>query len=173
MHIPIFHGWLTRRWERWTEGGSSDAPIVDGTIEPKLRYNARYRWSMVAGFLLVAWLCWYGWAHPEAFADDPAWVLWFVRVGLSVTVLIGIGELVQAFRWSVVVGDSELVITRTTGKRERLAFSEIEAVVEDAKKRELVLIGPHGRESRISYQAHGLAYLRRRLQSVTSQTFIA
>ncbi len=160
----IVHHWFTRLWERWSERGSAEAPEYDGHARPALRYNSRYRWTLAAFFVLLAALCWSAWAHPETYRDDPAWLLWAVRISLTITIVIGVGELADAFRWSASMTGTELVIERPFRKPQHIAWEDVTTVIEDPRKRELRIVHLAG-ESRISYHVHGLKQLRLRLQA--------
>jgi hypothetical protein len=167
MHVPIFHRWLTRLLERWAERGAAEMPPHDGAIHPVYRYNGRYRVTLLLFFVLLLGLCWYSWAYPEEFRGKPVWLLWFVRVALTGTVVVGIGELAQAFRWSATTTSSELVINDTLGRQQRVRWSDITDVIDDRGKRQLRVRHTAG-ESRISYHVHGLPQLRRLLESLAS-----
>jgi hypothetical protein len=167
MHVPIFHRWLTRLWERWAERGSADAPGYDAQAQPVYRYNLRYRLTLAACFVLAVWLCWYAWSYPEAYRDRPAWLLWGVRIGLTLTVVVGIGEVADGFRWSASVRGTELVIERPFRRAQHIPLAGIRGLFEDPRKRELRIVHAAG-ESRISYHVNGLPQLRLRLQSFTA-----
>ncbi|HEY0156762.1 MAG TPA: hypothetical protein VGF28_05660 [Thermoanaerobaculia bacterium] len=161
MHPLIFDRLLARLWERWAERGTSRFAADASNAQPVHRYNGRYRWTLAAGFILLVSLCVYAWTTPEAFQDRAAWVLWFVRAALTVTVVIGAAELAHAFRFAAYSTTEGLVVRRAFGKRQLVRWSNIDRIVDDPEKRELRIIHADG-ESRISYQVHGVAQLRER-----------
>lgn len=168
--MPILQHWFARAWQRWVRAGTTEEPErTFGDLSPTLRHNLRQRISILLFFPLLLSLCVYSWIRPEEFEGRSPWLLWFVRVALTVTNAIGVWEAAEAFRHKIEVGESGLTITPPLSRTRQLAWADISLVLEQPRKERLVLVSRSGERYPISEYLNGFNHLRARLRRTLAE----